>query len=158
MYTGQNHRVQERIILVKNEPQIVAVKTEPKMEPGDGSTGQYSLADLDGITDLLPIQTDFKVDSVALNDLDFWDKGAERGQGGYVVTSRPGHLEARWEQQTRWNQMTVAQPVESKTEKWESGSVASSNSSHFDFSSNADEVFSQIGLPDAVNAAEFITL
>ena len=37
--------------------QIVAVKTEPKMEPGDGSTGQYSLADLDGITDLLPIQT-----------------------------------------------------------------------------------------------------
>ena len=88
------------------------------MEPGDGSTGQYSLADLDGITDLLPIQTgevdtetshkvnaafsDFKVDSVALNDLDFWDKGAERGQGGYVVTSRPGHLEARWEQQTRY--------------------------------------------------------
>ena len=98
--------------------QVVAVKTEPKMEPGDGSTGQYSLADLDGITDLLPIQTgeadtetshkvnaafsDFKVDSVALNDLDFWDKGAERGQGGYVVTSRPGHLEARWEQQTRY--------------------------------------------------------
>ena len=92
------------------------------MEPEHGSTGQYSLADLDGITDLLPIQTgdkeetvsfkmnnnaefsDFKVDSVAqmaLNDLDFWDKGAERGQGGYVVTSRPGHLEARWEQQTR---------------------------------------------------------
>ena len=59
---------------------------------------------------------------------------------------------------SRWNQMTVAQPVESKTEKWESGSVASSNSSHFDFSSNADEVFSQIGLPDAVSAAEFITL
>ena len=97
--------------------QIVAVKTEPKMEPENGSTGQYSLADLDGITDLLPLQTtgeaeeenykviadfsDFKVDSVALNDLDFWDKGAERGQGGYVVTSKPGHLEARWEQQTR---------------------------------------------------------
>mgnify|MGYP007048338371 FL=1 len=98
------------------EFQIVAVKTEPKMEPENGGTGQYSLADLDGITDLLPIQTgeakeenykviadfsDFKVDSVALNDLDFWDKGAERGQGGYVVTSKPGHLEARWEQQTR---------------------------------------------------------
>ena len=48
--------------------------------------------------------------------------------------------------------------VESKAEKWESASVTSSNSSHFDFSSNADEVFSQIGLPDAVNAAEFITL
>lgn len=48
--------------------------------------------------------------------------------------------------------------IESKAEKWESGSVASSNSSHFDFSSNADEVFSQIGLPDAVSAAEFITL
>ena len=70
---GHAHRTQERIILVKNEPQvntspslsltktstfqIVAVKTEPKMEPGDGGTGQYSLADLDGITDLLPIQT-----------------------------------------------------------------------------------------------------
>ena len=48
--------------------------------------------------------------------------------------------------------------VQSKTEKWESGSVASSNSSHFDFSSNADEVFSQIGLPESVAAAEFITL
>ena len=47
---------------------------------------------------------------------------------------------------------------QSKAEKWESASVTSSNSSHFDFSSNADEVFSQIGLPDAVNAAEFITL
>ena len=34
--------------------QIVAVKTEPKLEPTDA---QYSLADLDGITDLLPIQT-----------------------------------------------------------------------------------------------------
>ena len=54
----------------------------------------------------------------------------------------------------RWSQMTV----QSKTEKWESGSVASSNSSHFDFSSNADEVFSQIGLPESVAAAEFITL
>ena len=46
----------------------------------------------------------------------------------------------------------------SKTDKWESGSVASSNSSHFDFSSNTDEVFSQIGLPEAVQSAEFITL
>ena len=55
----------------------------------------------------------------------------------------------------RWSQMTS---VQSKTEKWESGSVASSNSSHFDFSSNADEVFSQIGLPESVTAAEFITL
>ena len=55
----------------------------------------------------------------------------------------------------RWSQMTS---VQSKTEKWESGSVASSNSSHFDFSSNADEVFSQIGLPESVAAAEFITL
>ena len=34
--------------------QIVAVKTEPKLEPTEA---QYSLADLDGITDLLPIQT-----------------------------------------------------------------------------------------------------
>jgi hypothetical protein len=31
----------------------VAVKTEPKPEPVD----EYSLADLDGITDLLPMQT-----------------------------------------------------------------------------------------------------
>ena len=131
---------------------------------------------------------DFKVDAVSLNDLDFWDKGGERAEDRYVVASRPGHLEARWEQQhrsvttsqsshltvsflkirlsgdlwpaficliLRWSQMTS---VQSKTEKWESGSVASSNSSHFDFSSNADEVFSQIGLPESVAAAEFITL
>ena len=32
----------------------MAVKTEPKLEPTEA---QYSLADLDGITDLLPIQT-----------------------------------------------------------------------------------------------------
>jgi transcription factor SOX4/11/12 (SOX group C) len=149
---GSHARSQERVILVKNEPQIVAVKTEPKLEPTDA---QYSLADLDGITDLLPIQTDFKVDAVSLNDLDFWDKGSERAEDRYVVASRPGHLEPRWEQQHRWSQMTS---VQSKTEKWESGSVASSNSSHFDFSSNADEVFSQIGLPESVAAAEFITL
>ena len=49
-------RTQERILLVKNEPQVqgvLAVKTEPKPEPAD----TYSLADLDSITDLLPIQT-----------------------------------------------------------------------------------------------------
>ena len=95
------------------------MKTEPKMEPTDGGSGggqggQYSLADLDSITDLLPIQTgrwqhcnlqlmsqyeflDFKVDAVSLNDLDFWDKGNERAaESGYVVTTRPGHLEARY--------------------------------------------------------------
>lgn len=140
---GPNHRTQERIILVKNEPQVVAVKTEPKLEPVEGQAGQYSLADLDGITDLLPIQT---VDAVeALNDLDFWDKSA----------ARPGQLELG----ARWSQMAAVAPLESKAEKWESGSVTSSNSSHFDFSSNADEVFSHItGLPDTVSAAEFITL
>ena len=57
MYTTNagtvNERSQERILLVKNEPQVLAVKTEPKPEPAD----TYSLADLDGITDLLPIQT-----------------------------------------------------------------------------------------------------
>ena len=90
---GPNHRTQERVILVKNEPQVevspgilmgspdsmpgsphvwgrgpnsavlqvVAVKTEPKLEPGEGQAGQYSLADLDGITDLLPIQTGARV-------------------------------------------------------------------------------------------------
>jgi len=155
---------------VKEEPvpQLVhAVKTEPKPEPSD----TYSLADLDSITDLLPIQTDFRVDAASLNDLDFWTKSgeaAERGTQGevsrYVVTSRPGHLESRWEQPhkygDRWS-MTNAQPAESsRGEKWESGSsgASSSSSSHFDFSSNTDEVFSQIGLRDAVAAAEFITL
>ena len=56
MYGTSNNttRSQERVILVKNEPQVVAVKTEPKLEPTEA---QYSLADLDGITDLLPIQT-----------------------------------------------------------------------------------------------------
>lgn len=160
MYTTNagtvNERSQERILLVKNEPQVLAVKTEPKPEPAD----TYSLADLDGITDLLPIQTDFRVDAASLSDLDFWDKGADRTEDRFVVTSRPGQLEARWEQPhkfgDRWAMSNVH--TESKTEKWESGSAASSNSSHFDFSSNADEVFSQIGLRDAVSAAEFITL
>jgi len=160
MYTSNpsvlNARSQERILLVKNEPQVLAVKTEPKPEPAD----TYSLADLDGITDLLPIQTDFRVDAASLSDLDFWDKSGERAEDRYVVTSRPGQLEARWEQPhkfgDRWTMSNVH--TESKTEKWESGSAASSNSSHFDFSSNADEVFSQIGLRDAVSAAEFITL
>jgi len=160
MYTSNpsvlNARSQERILLVKNEPQVLAVKTEPKPEPAD----TYSLADLDGITDLLPIQTDFRVDAASLSDLDFWDKSGERAEDRYVVTSRPGQLEARWEQPhkfgDRWTMSNVH--TESKAEKWESGSAASSNSSHFDFSSNADEVFSQIGLRDAVSAAEFITL
>jgi len=152
-------RTQERILLVKNEPQVqgvLAVKTEPKPEPAD----TYSLADLDSITDLLPIQTDFRVDAASLSDLDFWDKGGERGEERYVVTSRPGQLEARWEQPHKFGERWAMSNVhtESKTEKWESGSAASSNSSHFDFSSNADEVFSQIGLRDAVSAAEFITL
>jgi hypothetical protein len=156
--TSVSARSQERILLVKNEPQVqvLAVKTEPKPEPAD----TYSLADLDGITDLLPIQTDFRVDAASLSDLDFWDKGGERSEERYVVTSRPGQLEARWEQPhkfgERWTMSNVH--TESKAEKWESGSAASSNSSHFDFSSNADEVFSQIGLRDAVSAAEFITL
>ena len=42
------------------------------------------------------------MDAVSLNDLDFWDKGSERAEEKYVVTSRPGHLEARaWEQPHR---------------------------------------------------------
>ena len=113
----------------------MAVKTEPKLEPTEA---QYSLADLDGITDLLPIQTgqlsplspplalpankliavnfnfsDFKVDAVSLNDLDFWDKGSERAEDRYVVASRPGHLEARWEQQHRsvYHHRQPSQPV-----------------------------------------------
>ena len=46
---------QSRVVLLKAEDDHVShlVKTEPKQEPAD----TYSLADLDGITDLLPIQT-----------------------------------------------------------------------------------------------------
>jgi len=138
---------------VKDEPvpQLIhAVKTEPKPEPTD----TYSLADLDSITDLLPIQTDFRVDAASLNDMDFWDKSNEESQR-YVVSSRVGHLESRWEQHHKWT-IANSQPAE-RGDKWEISS-SSSNSSHFDFSSNPDEVFSQIGLRDAVSAAEFITL
>jgi len=142
---------------IKTEPLHglpVAVKTEPKPEPAD----TYSLADLDSITDLLPIQTDFRVDAASLSDLDFWDKREQGGEERQVLSSRPGHLEARWELPVhRWSTIQYQQTA-SPAEKWESGSVASSNSSHFDFSSNTDEVFSHIGLRDAVTAAEFITL
>jgi len=149
---------------IKTEPQPflpVAVKTEPKPEPAD----TYSLADLDSITDLLPIQTDFRVDAASLQDLDFWDKRVcreqlqQQGEERQVLTARPGHLEARWELPVhRWSALQQ-QVTCSPAEKWESGSVASSNSSHFDFSSNtAEEVFSHIGLREAVSAAEFITL
>ena len=69
MYTSNpsvlNARSQERILLVKNEPQVLAVKTEPKPEPAD----TYSLADLDGITDLLPIQTGRRMTTYKKNNL-----------------------------------------------------------------------------------------
>ena len=79
------------------------------------------------------------MDAASLSDLDFWDKGGDRGDERYVVTSRPGQLEARWEQPHKFGERWAMSNVhtESKAEKWESGSAASSNSSHFDFSSNA---------------------
>merc|ERR1712203_764751 len=59
---------------IKQEPMHglpVAVKTEPKPEPVD----TYSLADLDGITDLLPMQTDFGgISAAILKDVDNWDQ------------------------------------------------------------------------------------
>jgi hypothetical protein len=52
---------QSRVVLLKAEDDHVGhllVKTEPKQEPVESSSSYTSsLADLDGITDLLPIQT-----------------------------------------------------------------------------------------------------
>lgn len=77
------------------------------------------------------------------------DTREQQGEERPAVTSRPGHLEARygkpscpspasrWELPVhRWGGLQYQTAVASPAEKWESGSVASSNSSHFDFSSN----------------------
>jgi hypothetical protein len=130
--------------LIKQEPMHglpVAVKTEPKPEPVD-TYSTPSLADLDGITDLLPMQTDFGgISAAILKDVDNWDQRQqqqeeeERGQKWELPVS------SRWP--LHFNQAGAASPA---NEKWESNSVASSNSSHFDFSSNTDEVFSHIGI------------
>jgi len=128
---------------IKQEPMHglpVAVKTEPKPEPVD----TYSLADLDGITDLLPMQTDFGgISAAILKDVDTWDQrqhqqeGEDRQKWELPVSSRwPVHFS-----------QAAASPA--SNEKWESNSVASSNSSHFDFSSNTDEVFSHIGIRES---------
>jgi len=128
---------------IKQEPMHglpVAVKTEPKPEPVD-TYSTPSLADLDGITDLLPMQTDFGgISAAILKDVDNWDQrqqqeGEERGQKWELPVS------SRWP--LHFNQAGAASPA---NDKWESNSVASSNSSHFDFSSNTDEVFSHIGI------------
>lgn len=134
--------------LLENRPRIIVVKNEPeevKTEPAD----PYSLADLDNITDLLPIPTDFRMDVTNLNDLDWWETGN-------------GRTVERWE-----NGKMVVEKIQENgnvkmAEKWESSSSSSlisssSNSSHFDFSSNTDEVFSQIGIK-AFKDAEFTTL
>jgi len=75
---------QSRLVVLKPENDHVShlVKTEPKLEPAD------SLADLDGITDLLPIQQDFRVDLNSLNDLDCF-----RGEGtaGYRGEGTAGY-------------------------------------------------------------------
>jgi len=128
---------------IKQEPMHglpVAVKTEPKPEPVD-TYSTPSLADLDGITDLLPMQTDFGgISAAILKDVDNWDQrqqqeGEERGQKWELPVS------SRWP--LHFSQAGAASPA---NDKWESNSVASSNSSHFDFSSNTDEVFSHIGI------------
>jgi len=78
---------------IKQEPMHglpVAVKTEPKPEPVD----EYSLADLDGITDLLPMQTDFGgISAAILKDVGTWDQraqqeGEDRGKWELPASSR----------------------------------------------------------------------
>lgn len=133
----------------------VAVKTEPKPEPVD----TYSLADLDSITDLIPMESNgICVEAASLNDLDFWEKRQQEAEERPVAAARPGHLEARWELPGRWGALQYQAAAVSSAERWESGSVASSNSSHFDFSSNTDEVFSHIGLREPVDAVGFTVL
>jgi len=143
-YPGYPHHYQgnSRLVLLKPENDQVnhLVKTEPKLEPVDQM--ENSLADLDGITDLLPIHTDFRVDMHSLNDLDCLetDKHARYQQEKPTQKWLSGH----------------------DGEKWESNSIASNNSStshasHFDFSSNSEEMFHQLGMPET-NVSEFIAL
>merc|ERR1719205_388265 len=126
---------------IKQEPMHglpVAVKTEPKPEPVD----TYSLADLDGITDLIPLQSEFGCRDPAtmatlVKDIDFWDSSRQQQEGEDRQNGRSGGQE-RWELPVGSGRgwplhYTAASPAE----KRESGSVASSNSSHFDFSSNS---------------------
>jgi len=126
---------------IKQEPMHglpVAVKTEPKPEPVD----EYSLADLDGITDLLPMQTDFGgISAAILKDVGTWDQRAQQ----------EGEDRGKWElpASSRWPLHFNQAASSPANEKWESNSVASSNSSHFDFSSNTDEVFSHIGIRES---------
>lgn len=147
---------------IKTEPVHglpVAVKTEPKPEPVD----TYSLADLDGITDLIPLQSEFGCRDPAtmatlVKDIDFWDSSRQQQEGEDRQNGRSGGQE-RWELPVGSGRgwplhYTAASPAE----KWESGSVASSNSSHFDFSSNSDEVFSQIGLRESGLTTDFVAL
>jgi len=136
--TYANQQGHARLVVLKPENDQVRdlVKTEPKSEPVD------SLADLDGITDLLPIHTDFRVDLSSLNDLDCFRE------------ERAG----RYEAVDRFNQKWLSGRENGRDlEKWESNSVASSNSSHFDFTSNTEEMFHQIGMPRS-SAADFIAL
>jgi len=138
-----HHQANSRLVVLKPENDQVnqLVKTEPKLEPVEHHQMQDSLADLDGITDLLPIHTDFRVDLQALNDLD--------------CLGVKNHQYHREKPHQKWLSGHDG-------EKWESNSIASNNSntshnSHFDFSSNTEEMFHQLGMPE-VNAAEFITL
>ncbi|XP_023321666.1 transcription factor sem-2 [Eurytemora carolleeae] len=126
-----------RLVVLKPENDQVSylVKAEPKIEPED------SLADLEGITDLLPIQTGFRVDLTSLNDLDSYREDRS----------------ARFQQIDRYNQKWLSGR---EVDRWENASVASNNSSHcshFDFSTNSEELFHQIGIPDT-SASDFITL
>lgn len=138
-----HHQGNSRLVVLKPENDQVnqLVKTEPKLEPVDQM--QDSLADLDGITDLLPIHTDFRVDLHSLNDLDCLEQNDKN---------------ARYQQEKPTQKWLSGHDGE----KWESGSIASTNSStshasHFDFSSNTEEMFHQLGMPEA-NVSEFIAL
>jgi len=132
--------------LIKQEPMHglpVAVKTEPKPEPVDtyrcitrqpalfNLFSTPSLADLDGITDLLPMQTDFGgISAAILKDVDTWDQRQQQEREEGQKWELP--VSSRWP--LHFNQAANVSPAE----KWESNSVASSNSSHFDFSSNTE--------------------
>jgi len=53
-----------------------AIKQEESMKQEDNNNDQYSLADLDTLTDLLQVPVDIKMDVDDLNHLDTWDSGS----------------------------------------------------------------------------------
>jgi len=55
---------------------LFAIKQEEPMKQEDNNNDQYSLADLDTLTDLLQVPVDIKMDVDDLNHLDTWDSGS----------------------------------------------------------------------------------